>query len=85
VITNGRGEVYAPSGCTYCGAEERGHSQRWAMGVGIHRWTAPTLWQRKERMKARRALFIAGGWQDTPIHDQLLAEVAHRSVEGADR
>jgi len=44
----------APGGCRWCGVEEREHMQRWKPPVGWHAWVAPTLEQRKERMRARR-------------------------------
>ncbi|GAA3691675.1 hypothetical protein GCM10022420_090700 [Streptomyces iranensis] len=44
----------APSGCRWCGVDEREHMQRWKPPVGWHKWEPPTLEQRKERMKARR-------------------------------
>jgi hypothetical protein len=44
----------APSGCRWCGVDEREHMQRWKLPVGWHKWEAPTLEQRKERMIARR-------------------------------
>lgn len=43
-----------PSGCRWCGVNEREHMQRWKPPVGWHKWEAPTLEQRKERMLARR-------------------------------
>ena len=47
--------IPSPSGCRWCGVEERQHMQRWKPPVGWHRWEPPTLEQRKERMLARRA------------------------------
>lgn len=44
-----------PSGCRWCGVNERDHMQRWKPPVGWHQWAPPTQQQRKERMKARRA------------------------------
>lgn len=46
--------IPAPSGCRWCGIEQREHMQRWKPPVGWHEWAAPTLEQRKERMWARR-------------------------------
>ncbi|GAA2457115.1 hypothetical protein [Streptomyces macrosporus] len=43
-----------PSGCRWCGVEEREHMQRWKSSVGWHQWAAPTDEQRKARMLARR-------------------------------
>lgn len=46
--------IPAPSGCRWCGVDEREHMQRWKPPVGWHTWEPPTQEQRKERMKARR-------------------------------
>lgn len=43
-----------PGGCRWCGVGEREHMQRWKPSVGWHKWEAPTLEQRKERMIERR-------------------------------
>lgn len=43
-----------PSGCRWCGVNDREHMQRWKPPVGWHKWTPPTLKQRKERMLNRR-------------------------------
>jgi hypothetical protein len=43
-----------PSGCRWCGIEEREHFQRWKPPIGWHGWTSPTSEQRLERMRARR-------------------------------
>jgi hypothetical protein len=43
-----------PSGCRWCGVDEREHMQRFKPPVGWHKWEPPTLDQRKERMLARR-------------------------------
>lgn len=51
----------APSGCRWCGVDEREHMQRWKPPVGWHSWEPPTLRQRKERMLARRLRRGSGG------------------------
>jgi hypothetical protein len=43
-----------PSGCRWCGHNEREHAQRWTPVVKWHRWVEPTPAQRKARMLARR-------------------------------
>ncbi len=53
--------IPSPSGCRWCGVEEREHMQRWKPPVGWHRWVPPTLEQRKERMQARRLGRQSGG------------------------
>jgi hypothetical protein len=47
--------LYQPSGCRYCGIEERSHFQRWTDAARWHGWTAPTAEQRRERLLARSA------------------------------
>lgn len=49
------GPTVAPSGCRWCGIEERGHGRQYVPETGWHAWEAPTLQQRKERMLRRRA------------------------------
>lgn len=49
-----------PSGCRWCGTEQRSHGQRWIKSAGMHMWTAPTNEQRLARMKARRASRVGG-------------------------
>jgi hypothetical protein len=44
-----------PSGCRWCGVDEREHASRWVRSVGQHLWSAPTEAQRLARMRARRA------------------------------
>jgi hypothetical protein len=48
-----------PSGCRWCGVDQRDHMQRWTPpskdGPGWHKWTPPTQQQTKDRMIARRA------------------------------
>ena len=44
-----------PSGCRWCGVDQREHMQRWKPPVGWHQWTPPTQQQTKTRMHARRA------------------------------
>jgi hypothetical protein len=43
-----------PSGCRWCGVDERPHASRWTRSVGLHRWTPPTRNQRLARMLSRR-------------------------------
>jgi hypothetical protein len=45
----------APSGCRWCGHEQRGHGHSFVRSVGGHRWEPPTMAQRLARMRARRA------------------------------
>lgn len=45
--------VIAPSGCHSCGLPERGHGQRWNQSTRWHRWEAPSMAKRKERMVDR--------------------------------
>ncbi|PLW73711.1 hypothetical protein C0036_05750 [Streptomyces sp. DJ] len=52
--------IPAPSGCRWCGVDQREHMQRWKPPVGWHEWVAPTLEQRKKRMQARRRQRTAG-------------------------
>ncbi|MFC3986499.1 hypothetical protein [Streptosporangium jomthongense] len=61
----------APSGCRWCGLEEREHFQRWKSPVGWHVWTEPTSDQRKERMRERRA---ASASVETPKETPLTAD-----------
>lgn len=44
-----------PSGCRWCGRDERGHGLSFTRGAGYHTWGMPTLAQRKARMRARTA------------------------------
>ena len=48
-----------PSGCRWCGIDQRDHAQRWTPpskgGPGWHKWAQPTQEQIKARMLARRA------------------------------
>lgn len=44
-----------PSGCRWCGVDERDHMQRWKAPVGWHKWTQPTSDQIKTRMQQRAA------------------------------
>jgi len=44
-----------PSGCRWCGLDQRGHARQWKPPVGWHAWEQPTQEQIKERMRARRA------------------------------
>ncbi|GHH81592.1 hypothetical protein GCM10018781_64570 [Kitasatospora indigofera] len=53
--------IPSPSGCRWCGVDEREHMQRWKPPVGWHTWQPPTLDQRKERMRARRSRRQSGG------------------------
>lgn len=43
-----------PSGCRWCGIDERQHMQQWKPPAGWHQWEQPTTAQRLARMKARR-------------------------------
>ncbi|MGH3379522.1 MAG: hypothetical protein ACRDP6_32785 [Actinoallomurus sp.] len=44
-----------PSGCRWCGLEEREHFGRWSRAAGWHGWIEPAQEQRLARMRARRA------------------------------
>lgn len=55
VVTRQSGAVIDPSGCRYCGVDQRAHGQRWTRAASWHQWTEPTMEQRKARMLARRA------------------------------
>jgi hypothetical protein len=46
--------TYPPSGCAWCGLEQRLHFRRWHHTVGWHAWVQPTQQQIKTRMLARR-------------------------------
>lgn len=48
--------IPSPSGCRWCGIDQREHLNRWRSPIGWHKWTPPTLEQRKERMFARRRI-----------------------------
>ena len=48
------GSAQAPSGCRWCGVEERVHGRRWLPGRGMHGWEQPTQAQVLARMTARR-------------------------------
>uniref|UniRef100_A0A8D3WQ26 Uncharacterized protein n=1 Tax=Streptomyces pratensis (strain ATCC 33331 / IAF-45CD) TaxID=591167 RepID=A0A8D3WQ26_STRFA len=67
--------IPAPSGCRWCGIDEREHMQRWKPPAGWHEWAPPTLEQRKERMQARRRQRPsgAGGGQATQGRLRTLA------------
>ena len=43
-----------PSGCRWCGIDEREHGRQWKPDVGWHKWEEPTRDQRLARMHARR-------------------------------
>ncbi|MFB7359694.1 hypothetical protein [Streptomyces gardneri] len=43
-----------PSGCHWCGINERTHARQYTEGPGYHTWTQPTQDQIKTRMLARR-------------------------------
>ncbi|AHH20805.1 hypothetical protein NONO_c60290 [Nocardia nova SH22a] len=47
-----------PNGCRFCGIDADIHCQRWAPGVGWHRWAIPTDEQRKQRILARREAVV---------------------------
>ena len=55
----------SPSGCRYCGVDQRDHMQRWTPpskgGPGWHQWTAPTQEQIKTRMITRRTTRLIPG------------------------
>lgn len=44
-----------PSGCRWCGHDQRNHGQSYTRGRGLHGWEPPTSAQRLARMLARRA------------------------------
>ena len=44
-----------PSGCRWCGVDQREHMQRWKPPVGWHKWEQPTPEQTKTRMQQRAA------------------------------
>lgn len=48
-----------PSGCRWCGVDQRDHMQRWTPpskgGPGWHKWEQPTPDQTKTRMQQRAA------------------------------
>ncbi len=54
-----------PSGCRWCGIEERSHGNRFVRGHGLHRWEPPTLaqlrarieWRAKQRMRETELLY----------------------------
>jgi hypothetical protein len=43
-----------PSGCRWCGIDQRKHARRWKSPAGWHQWEQPTQQQIKDRMNARR-------------------------------
>jgi hypothetical protein len=45
----------SPDACRWCGREQRLHGIEWAASVRYHGWSAPTVAQRRARMRARRA------------------------------
>ncbi|MFF4417043.1 hypothetical protein ACFYY8_31365 [Streptosporangium sp. NPDC001559] len=47
--------LIVPSGCRWCGLEQREHFQRWKPPVGWHVWEPPTKEQIGTRMRERRA------------------------------
>ena len=42
-----------PSGCRWCGTDERAHASSYVRSAGLHLWTPPTAVQRLDRMRAR--------------------------------
>lgn len=54
--------IPSPSGCRWCGVDERQHLSRWRSSVEWHKWTPPTLEQRKARMIARRRERLRRRW-----------------------
>jgi hypothetical protein len=44
-----------PSGCRWCGVDQREHAQRWKLPAGWHQWPQPTQDQIKRRMQERRS------------------------------
>jgi len=47
--------IPAPTGCGFCGIDQRGHGRQYAEPDGWHQWQPPTQQQIKDRMLARRA------------------------------
>lgn len=43
-----------PSGCRWCGIDQREHARQWKPPVGWHQWTQPTQAMILERMRRRR-------------------------------
>jgi hypothetical protein len=43
-----------PNACRWCGLEKREHGIEWAASKRYHSWSAPTVAQRRARMRARR-------------------------------
>lgn len=77
------GQPPVPSGCRWCGIEERHHAQRWSDAAEWHTWAAPTDAQILARMLARRRAHgcrchipTIDPWKcaadDCAMHDQLL-------------
>ncbi|WP_199830728.1 hypothetical protein [Streptomyces sp. MMG1533] len=44
-----------PTGCRWCGIDQRDHMQRWHSTAGWRQWTQPTPQQTKTRMQQRAA------------------------------
>lgn len=49
------GQPPVPSGCRWCGQEQRVHGRHWRPGKGLHWYEQPTPAQIKARMLACRA------------------------------
>jgi hypothetical protein len=80
----------APSGCRWCGVEEREHMQRHKRRACCHTWERPTGVQILARMRARRAARITAPppqyhaasaedttWSyvsDSPVTDEFCAD-----------
>ncbi|MFC3988753.1 hypothetical protein [Actinoplanes siamensis] len=63
--------------CAWCGIPQRGHGQRWIVGIGWHGWTAPDKALISLRIRAR---FRAKGW--LPYFCPTSGEVEHPRLGG---
>jgi hypothetical protein len=52
---------FPPSGCRWCDRARDGYMQRWASGVGFHRFEAPYKRLILERLREKYASRLAGG------------------------
>ena len=55
-MTNRNESEFPPSGCRWCGRIREGHMQRWASGVGFHKFEAPYKRLILERLRERYGL-----------------------------
>ncbi|MGI5223591.1 hypothetical protein [Actinoallomurus sp. CA-142502] len=77
-----------PSGCRWCGIEDREHAQRWTKLAGWHGWMAPLPEQRKARLLALRAARMTTEDEaaSDPARSEAAPEKAHHELsEGAER